>query len=175
MKLQALVDFAREADDEVGRYRIDGMVISPEKLQFSSFCVPALLWQSIKYGDKEIAKVPDDRRGVYAFALCEQSSVLPPHGYVLYIGIAGKRKSRRSLRARYKDYLNEKTVRKRSRIARMIGTWHKVLRFYFVPVENNFPSADLEKLEKQLNTALMPPFSVGDLEAETKEKRRAFK
>ncbi len=175
MKLQNLVDFAKEADDEVGRYRIDGMIISPEKLQFSSFCVPALSWQSIKYGEQEIKKVPDDRRGIYAFALCEQSAVLPPHGYILYIGIAGRRKSKRSLRARYKDYLNEKMVRKRARIARMIGTWHKVLRFYFVPVDNNFTSADLEKLEMQLNTALMPPFSEGDLEAETKMKRRAFK
>jgi hypothetical protein len=44
-----------------------------------------------------------------------------------------------------------------------------------VPVEDDFSSADLEKLEMQLNTALMPPFSEGDLEAETKKKRRAFK
>lgn len=175
MKLRRVLDFAKRADDEIGRYRIDGMMIAPEKLQFSSFVVPALIWTSIKYGDKEIAKVPDDRRGVYAFALCEQSPVLPPHGYVLYIGIAGARKSNRSLRARYKDYLNENLILKRSRIAHMIGNWHKVLRFYFVPVENNFPSADLEKLEKQLNTALMPPFSVEDLEADTKKKRRAFK
>jgi hypothetical protein len=175
MNLQTLVDFAKEADDEIGRYQINGMIISPEKLKFSSFCVPALSWQSISYGEGDIAKVPDDQRGVYAFALCEPSAVLPPHGYVLYIGIAGRRKSKRSLRARYKDYLDEKQVRKRSRIARMIGTWHKVLRFYFVPVEDSFSSADLEKLEMQLNTALMPPFSEGDLEAETKKKRRAFK
>lgn len=174
MKLQSLVDFAKEADDEVGRFRIDKVIISPEKLQSKSFCVPALAWQSIKYGETEIAKVPDNRRGIYAFALCEQSAVLPPHGYVLYIGIAGRRRSKRSLRARYKDYLSAAMVRKRSRIARMIGTWHKILRFYFVPVENSFSSADLEKLEKQLNSALMPPFSEGDLEAETKEKRRAF-
>jgi len=174
MNLKSLVDFATEAHDEVGKYRIEGMILSPEKMRFGSFCVPSLTWQSIKYGEAEVDQVPDDRRGVYAFALCQQSAVLPPHGYVLYIGIAG-RKSQRSLRARYKDYLNEKKVKKRSRIARMIGTWHDVLRFYFVPVDDTFKSAELEKLEKQLNTALMPPFSEGDLEAETKKKRRAFK
>ncbi|WP_296714943.1 hypothetical protein, partial [Tistrella sp.] len=36
-------------------------------------------------------------------------------------------------------------------------------------------SDDLQALEKQLNTALMPPFSEGDLEADTKQKRRAFR
>lgn len=174
MNLQSFVDFAEEAHDEIGKYRLDGMILSPDKMRFNEFCVRALEWQSIKYGDAEIEQVPDNRRGVYAFALSEQSAVLPPHGYILYIGIAG-RKSNRSLRARYRDYLNEKKVKKRSRIARMIGTWHQVLRFYFVPVDDNFSPEDLEKLEEQLNTALMPPFSEGDLEAETKRKRRAFK
>jgi hypothetical protein len=174
MNLQALVDFAKEAHDEVGKFRLNGMILSPDKMRFDAFCVPALTWQSIRYGEDEVEQVPDNRRGVYAFALCQQSSVLPPHGYILYIGIAG-RKSNRSLRARYKDYLNEKKVKKRSRIAHMIGTWHQVLRFYFVPVDNDFSPVDLERLEQQLNTALMPPFSEGDLEAETKKKRRAFK
>jgi hypothetical protein len=174
MKLPAVMDFANQAHDAVGRYRLDGMIISPEQLQVGTFCISALKWRSIRYGDAEIAKVPDDRRGVYAFAICEQSAVLPPHGYVLYIGIAGRR-SKRSLRARYRDYLNDKMVMKRARIAHMIGTWHKVLRFYYVPVDDSFPATQLEKLERQLNSALMPPFSVGDLEANTAKKRRAFK
>ncbi|WP_157776577.1 hypothetical protein [Nitratireductor aquibiodomus] len=57
----------------------------------------------------------------------------------------------------------------------MIGTWHQVLRFFFAPVDDAVSSADLQLLEKQLNTAFMPPFSEGDLEAETKRKRRAFR
>ena len=61
-------------------------------------------------------------------------AVLPPHEYILYIGIAGYN-SQRSLRERYKDYLNAKKVIKRAKIARMIGTWHEVLRFFFAPVE----------------------------------------
>ena len=174
MNFQGLVDFANEAHDEIGRYRLEDIILSPAKMRPNDFCVPALAWQSIPYGDAEIEQVPDDRRGVYAFALCEQSSVLPPHGYILYVGIAGRR-SDRSLRERYRDYLNEKKVEKRPRIARMIGTWHEVLRFYFVPVEAAFSGEALEKLEKQINTALMPPFSEGDLEADTKRKRRAFK
>jgi hypothetical protein len=174
LSTDAFKDFANEANAEIGNYRVQ-MMLSPDKMRFNTYCVPKLDWQSIRYGNAELNQVPNDRRGVYAFVLCEQSPVLPPHGYVLYVGIAG-RGSTRSLRARYKEYLNAKAVtKKRPRIAYMIGNWQPVLRFYFVPVEPDFPSEDLELLESQLNTALMPPFSEGDLEAETKKKRRAFK
>jgi len=57
----------------------------------------------------------------------------------------------------------------------MIGTWAEVLRFNFAPIDNSMTSEQLEQLEKDLNTALLPPFSEGDLEADTKKKRRAFK
>ena len=57
----------------------------------------------------------------------------------------------------------------------MIGTWHEVLRFYFAPVEDDVSTEDLQEIEKQLNTALMPSFSKGDLEADAKKKRSAFK
>ena len=57
----------------------------------------------------------------------------------------------------------------------MIGTWNEVLRFFFAPVGDEVSSEDLKTLEQQLNTALMPPFSEGDLEADTKRKRRAFR
>lgn len=50
----------------------------------------------------------------------------------------------------------------------MIGTWHKVLRFYFAPIEDDVTSDDLQVFEKQLNTALLPVFSEGDLDAGTK-------
>ena len=150
------------------------MTLSPTGLKFSPFRVGKLAWQRVKYGNKtEVDKVPDNKRGVYAFAVCEPSDVLPPHGHVLYIGIAG-RKSKRSLRARYKDYLNPKVVIKRERIAYMIGTWHEVLYFFFAPVDDAMTSDDLEELEKQLNSALLPPYSEGDLDAETKSKRKAF-
>ena len=173
MNLDSLIDFANEATAEIAKFTVP-MTLSPAKMMADGYAIPELDWASISYGDAEINQVPDDKRGVYAFAICQRSDVLPPHGYILYIGIAG-RDSERPLRARYKDYLNEKKVKKRDRIARMIGTWHEVLRFFFAPVEDDFSSDDLKSLEKQLNTALLPPFSEGDLEADTKRKRRAFR
>ena len=117
--------------------------------------------------------VPDDKRGIYAFAVCQHNDVLPPHGYVLYIGIAG-RDSDRPLRDRYRDYLNGKKIMKRKKIAFMIGNWHKVLRFFYAPVDDDLSSEDLQKLERQLNTALLPPYSNRDMDADVRGKRRAF-
>jgi len=173
LKLDSLIDFANTATAEIAKFTVP-VTLSPEKMVTDKYPIPDLNWESIPYGDAEIEQVPDDKRGVYAFAVCKPSDILPPHGYIFYIGIAG-RNSDRPLRARYKDYLNEKKVIKRNRIARMIGTWHEVLRFFFAPVDDDLSSDDLKALEAQLNTALLPPFSEGDLEADTKSKRRAFR
>lgn len=173
MKLDSLIDFANEATNEIAKFTIH-VTLSPDKMM-GEHAISTLTWDSVSYGEEEqLDRIPADKRGVYAFVICQNSDVLPPHGYILYIGIAG-RDSKRPLRDRYKDYLNPKKVRKRARIARMIGTWHRVLRFFFAPVDDTVSAEDLKTLEKQLNTALMPPFSEGDLEAETKEKRRAFR
>ena len=172
MDFESLTDFVDRAHDEIGRYRIE-VILSPGKITLDEYDFESLAWESISYGEAEITKVPNDKRGVYAFAVCSDSSILPPHGYILYIGIAG-RDSQRSLRDRYRDYLTESKIRKRERVARMIVDWHEILRFFFAPVDNDVSSADLKKLERQLNNALMPPFSPGDLDADAKSKRRAF-
>jgi len=173
LDLGAIEDFASGAANAIAKFNVP-FTLSTDQFARNDFVLGDLQWQSIPYGDAGLANVPDDRRGLYAFAICKESAVLPPHCYVLYIGIAG-RKSDRSLRERYRDYLNEKKVLKRERIARMIGTWHPVLRFYFATVDEAITSDQLEELEKQLNSTLIPPFSEGDLEAGIKQKRRAFK
>jgi hypothetical protein len=167
-----LMDFVN-ASSQQQRYRLDKVFLDPEKLTATEFVLQPLAWQSIRYGHDEICKVPDDRRGIYAFAISHPSDVLPPYCYVLYIGIAG-RDSNRSLRERYGDYLNRKKILKRERIASMIGRWESILRFFFAPVEQTVTSEDLKTLERQLNTALMPPFSINDADAETKKMLRAF-
>ena len=172
MDISSIKDFVDQAHQEIGRYKVI-VTLSPDQMMQDQYDFQNLSWASILYGEAEIAKVPDNKRGVYAFAACQDSKVLPPHGYILYIGIAGE-DSDRSLRERYKDYLNVSKVRRRSGIARMIVDWRAVLRFFFAPVDDSVSSDELKKLEKQLNTALMPPFSERDLEADVKDKQRAF-
>ena len=136
--------------------------------------IASLNWKSIKYGEEEIEDVPNDKRGVYAFAVCNENGILPPHGYIVYMGIAG-RGSNRPLRARYRDYLNPRSFAKRDHIVRMIITWEETLRFFFAPVDDSLSTEDLQSLEKKLNSALVPPFSKGDLEAETKQYMRMYR
>ena len=173
MRIESLVDFAHDAAERIAKYQVT-MTLSPVEMLRGGYIVSSLAWDSISYGSTEKKRVPNDKRGVYAFGICKQNNVLPPHGYILYIGIAGL-DSQRPLRARYEDYLNERKVIKRARIARMIGTWHNVLRFFFAPVDDDVSSDELVALEKQLNDALMPPFSEGDFTADIRHIRKAFR
>lgn len=172
VNITKLKNYVDAANSEIGSFRRT-FTLSPDKIINGASAFQSLTWDSVAYGTPELNKVPN-QRGIYAFAIRHESSVLPPHGYILYIGIAGRR-SKRSLRARFEDYLDENKVIARSNIAYMIGTWSKVLRFFFATVDDNVTSVELETLEKQLNGALMPPFSIGDLEADVKRKQRAFR
>ena len=130
-------------------------------------------WNSIRFGKNEIQDVPDDQRGLYAFIIADQRTFLPPHGYIMYIGIAGHN-SNRSLRDRYQDYLTQSKVERRPSVKRMIVNWHHILRFHFTPVDDNIPSAELKAMEKRLITAFLPPCCKDDIEAETRAKMAAF-
>lgn len=166
-------DFANRANEDLGRYQLQS-ILNPERLMQENFVVKKLNWKSIAYGDENwLNKIPD-KRGIYAFTILWPSNVLPPHGYILYIGIAG-RNSSRSLRERYKDYLNSnKIIKEMPRLAYAFGNWREVTRFFFAPVSNNITSEKLQLLEEQLNTALMPRYAMGDVDAEIRTKRKAF-
>lgn len=171
MNFPEATDFVNRAH-ELNRYRVE-MTLSPQNMSATNYAIPKLKWSWISYGKENIEKVPDNKRGIYAFAVNQQNDIVPPHNYIMYIGIAG-RKANRSLRERYRDYLTESKIKKRAKIARMIIDWEPVLKFYYAPVEDHVSSDDLIDTERKLNTALMPPCSVGDLEGETKQQRRAF-
>lgn len=166
-------DFNDEIIQEIARYEVKDVILNPDKLLAGTFVIPQLHWESIEFGRDEIDKVPADRRGVYAFAIRIDSGVLPPHGYILYIGMAG-RNSDRTLRERYSDYLSPRKVRKRGRITRVMN-WRRVLQFMFASVDNSVATEDIENLERQLNSALVPPYSERDMEADLREKRAAWR
>ena len=130
-------------------------------------------WNSIGFGKDEIQEVPDDQRGLYAFVIADHRTFLPPHGYIMYIGISG-RNSDRSLRARYQDYFKQSEIQRRPCVSRMIATWHPILRFHFAPVDNNVTSPELEAMEQRLITAFLPPCSKGEVKADTKAMVAAF-
>ncbi len=166
-------NFNDQVNQEIASYAVTNLILNPDNLLADDFAVPTLDWQAIRFGPDEIDQVPDNRRGVYAFAVRVNSTALPPHGYILYIGIAG-RNSDRSLRERYQDYLSPRKVIKRGGIARVIGNWRQVLQFIFAPIDDSVSTKDLERLERQLNTALIPPYSERDMDADLRAKRAAW-
>ena len=172
MSFESLEDFAAQANRTIGDFRRE-FILSPDQLTAQRFSVCQLHWNSIPYGNEHANKVPNDKRGVYAFVVSYPTNILPHHGYVMYIGMAG-RDSRHTLRERYRDCLNTRNLAKtRPTIAFMIGNWQRVLRFFYAPVEDELPPEELKQLELDLNSAFMPPFSKNDLHAEAKLPRRA--
>ena len=166
-------DFNDKVNQTIASFELRDVILNPEHLLNTHFAVPRLEWSAIRFGKKDIEQVPNDKRGVYGFAIRVDSDILPPHGYILYIGMAG-RNSDRSLRERYKDYLSPKQVIKRGGIKRVMN-WRAVLQFIFAPVEDTVTTADLQELETQINTALIPPFSEQDMDADIREQRRAWR
>lgn len=173
MPTAQLLDAIRDDDHLLGRYQVTFM-LSPPLLAPIGANLPTLDWHSIPYGAAQVSRVPNDKRGVYALVIGTDPASVPPHGYVCYIGISGHN-SNRSLRSRYRDYLNERIYAKRKHIAHLIVKWHEVLQFCFAPVDSDVTSDQLSLIEKSLNDAFMPPFSRRDFSAEIAATRRAFR
>ena len=166
-------DFNYQVNREIASYELRDVILNPDHLLAEDFVIQNLNWNAIKFGPEEIHQVPNDKRGVYGFAVRVDSAVLPPHGYILYIGMAG-RNSDRPLRERCQDYLYPKKVLKRRRIKRAMN-WRRVLQLIFAPVDDTVTTEDIEILESQLNTALISPFAEQDMDADLREKRAAWR
>src|SRR3982074_2233001 len=60
-------------------------------------------WKKIRFMESNQSQVPEER-GIYAFTLELSPTKLPPHGYILYVGITGN-KSGSNLNIRYRQYV----------------------------------------------------------------------
>jgi hypothetical protein len=140
--------------------------------QLSGCALPVrLAWRSIPFRKRFFPTVMNTQ-GVYAFSVRHVEGGLPPHGYVVYIGQTGAKKSEtnRTLRTRVKEYHREKKEGTRLHVAEFLNKWAKCLSFHYAPVKPG--SADLLELETKLNDALMPPYSVRDFSADIRKRKR---
>ena len=80
-----LDDFVNASAEQL-KYQFS-VALHPDSLTAADSELQPLAWESIRYGHDEIDRVPDDKRGIYAFAINCPSDVLPPHSYILYIGM----------------------------------------------------------------------------------------
>jgi hypothetical protein len=120
--------------------------------------------------------VPDSP-GVYCFFVGHPHASVPPAGYPLYVGSTGLSKKqnavRRTLRDRFGDYLKEKDDPKgRLNIRLFLRTFAGEVTFLCSP--GTLPADQMLELEKQLNDALMPPYSIRDFSGQIRRQRNAW-
>jgi hypothetical protein len=171
MPRTALPDFANhdKAMARLSRYS-QRFILSPECFK-KGLTLPALTWTTVKFTATQINTVAAEP-GLYAFSVVTSRIGLPPHGYVLYVGQTGAKKNSRTLRVRAGEYLKEEKSGKRRHVWEFLNKWSGHLSFHYVPVDPQ--TQDLEAIEKTLNDALMPPYSVNDFSAEIKAQKKAW-
>lgn len=111
-----------------------------------------LRWKSLKFTEHNLSKIPEVK-GIYCFVFKENTSNIPTHGYILYVGIVHK--GARNFRKRYREYLDEQRLLKRPKVSRMLSKFSGGLYFYYAEVDVN--AVNLEELELQLASAVLPP------------------
>jgi hypothetical protein len=119
-------------------------------------------WKKIRFDAIGHATVPQER-GIYAFTVELAPTKLPPHGYILYVGITGD-DSNANLYRRYNQYLlNLQNEDGRPAVFYMMKNFEDHLFFNFVALPNQ--AIDLAKIERAFINAVMPPVNKRDLEA----------
>lgn len=127
-------------------------------------------WKKERFDQSALAGIPQER-GIYAFTLELTGLKLPPHGYILYVGIAGDT-SGSNLQKRYRQYLQElRSESGRPAVFYMMRNWPDDLFFNFVALPNK--KVDLAKLERAFINSVMPPVNKRDFEAKIAAVRQA--
>lgn len=122
-----------------------------------------LSWHKLPFSEASKADIPEVR-GIYAFTVELTDCKLPPHGYILYMGITGN-SSDANLKKRFSQYLlHLKNEDGRPAVYIMLKKWQRDLQFNFVPLPSK--SIDLAKIERAFLGALIPPVNKKDLGAD---------
>lgn len=129
-----------------------------------------LSWTKLRFEVGSQVMIPKVR-GIYAFTLALDSSTLPDHGYILYMGITGD-SSHGTLNTRFGQYLGDlKRHDGRPKVYNVLMRWKDDLFFSFVPIPDRRIS--LRKLESEFLSAVNPPINERDFEARISNYRRA--
>lgn len=160
-------DLVRESA-EVDRMRSEQRAFQLSPAQWRRFSTTfTLSWQRAQFTYNNRRLIPK-RPGIYAFIVEYVGGQFPPHGYIMYLGVAGL-KPGRDLHARYGEYLRET---KRLSIQKMLNDYKDDIFFHYAPLDAS--PDELKSLETALIDAMMPPINEGDFSAEIKRRRRAM-
>lgn len=138
------IDFAEEADikNHIKKFLLYPMFWKDinNKIQLK------LKWNSIKFNSKNSSLAPN-KKGVYAFILKPSCDNFIETRYLFYVG-----KTNRTLRIRYKEYLDEKEGKgkPRKKVHKMLNQYEDFLHFYWAEINDIKRVNEFE--EKLLNT-----------------------
>jgi hypothetical protein len=160
------------AVEDLSAHLISRMLLSPTLWSRYQVTATQLRWRKTTFDRANIRRVPA-RRGVYALLIRNRTrrSSWPRHGYIMYVGIAGRDPGSRTLRDRFGEYLTPSGVARRPKVARLVRTWGDHLDFNYAVVA---PRVNLKTLETQLLGAIVPPCNRADLPAEIRPAVDAF-
>lgn len=125
-----------------------------------------LVWQSRPFITNSRATIPGDP-GFYCFVVANAAASLPAVFFPLYAGETD------NLKRRFGDYLREKTSPSgRVQVRKFLNVFSGEVAFAFAPY--NSDTVTRRSIEKELNDALMPPYSQKDFSAAVKRKKAAW-
>lgn len=125
-----------------------------------------LVWDTLPFRRGGGAALPETS-GFYCFIVANMLPNLPAVFYPLYAGETD------NLRRRYRNYVTEKnSPNGRYHVRKFLHVFAGETVFTFAQYDAD--KADLRRIEKKLNDALMPPYSHRDYSAEVKAAKGAW-
>jgi hypothetical protein len=114
-------------------------------------------WREVDFNRKNSNCIPTES-GIYCFAIKNKIIGIPNNSYLMYIGVAGHKKgSTRTLKDRYKEYLNESQIKRRAHIYYFLKKWKGHITYYYSALNNN--AHNLLEIETKLCDAILPPIT----------------
>lgn len=135
-------------------------ILSP--IQWQKLGIPKVKWKSVKFSTANKTHIPKVR-GIYTFIIKHDSDLLPPHGYIAYVGLTGDKKER-TLHQRYGDYLRDQKRPKRINIHTLLNKWKDDIYFYFAEIPDK--KISLSDIETNLLDSIIPPYNRKDFTGE---------
>lgn len=153
------------SDLSAGEMRKISLALHPDR--WAAFAQNHQLnWQLVPFRVGGAPQVPNVS-GFYCFVVMNPAVQLPLVLYPLYAGETD------NLRRRYRDYLREKDKDSgRVHVRKFLSVFWNEIVFAYAPL--NAVADDRRVIEKQLNDALMPPYSIKDFSAQVKAARGAW-
>nr|NUR36588.1 hypothetical protein [Sphingomonas sp.] len=140
---------------------------APHPARWSAFAAAhGLNWNIVPFRAGGANAVPAEP-GFYCFIVANTAAQLPLVLYPIYAGETG------NLRQRYGNYLTDRnSARARRHVRKFLNVFWGEIAFAYATMDIAPPARLV--IEKELNDALMPPYSLKDFSAEVKAKRGAW-